>query len=105
VQQENLFLGKGFLPTQSFLLLPRFDYGHTIRLDIGLCSLSCQNKDNGWTNTLLRSINFKVNRYTTLLGGNTGNNGCWHFILKRVYYITNERKIIRRCYSWSQKKV
>jgi len=68
VQQENLFMDIGFLPTQLFLLLPRFDYGHTIGLDTGLCTLSCQNKDSGWTNTLLRSINFKVNRYATSLG-------------------------------------
>ena len=102
----------GFLPTQSLLLLPRFDYGHTIGLDTGLCSLSCQNKDNGWTSTLLRSINFKVNRYATSLcqirwqstsrsfarqqlGNftlNTQNNDCWRFVLKRVYYITTNEK-------------
>jgi len=68
VQQENLFMGIGFLPTQSFLLLPQFDYRHTIGLDTGLCILSCQNKDNGWTNTLLRWINLKVNHYATSLG-------------------------------------
>jgi len=37
VQQENVFLCLGFVPTQSFLLLPWFDYGHTIGLDIDLC--------------------------------------------------------------------
>jgi len=47
VQQENLFMGIGFLPTQSYLLLSWFDYGHTIGLDAGLCSLYCQNKGNG----------------------------------------------------------
>jgi len=35
VQQENLFLGIYFLPAQSFLLRPRFDYGHTAGLDQG----------------------------------------------------------------------
>jgi len=47
VQQEIIFLGIGFLSTQSFLLLPRFHYGHTVGLNIGLCSLPCQIKDNG----------------------------------------------------------
>ena len=36
---------------------------------------------------------------------NTRNNECWRFVLKRVDYITNERKMIRQCYSWSQRKV
>jgi len=35
----------------------------------------------------------------------TRNNECLRFVLKRVYYITNERKMIRQCYCWSQRKV
>jgi len=50
VQQENLFMGIDFLPIQSFLLLPWFDYGHTTGLDTGLCNLSWQ-KQRQWEPT------------------------------------------------------
>jgi len=56
VQQENLFMGIDFLPIQSFLLLPWFDYGHTTGLDTGLCNLSWQ-KQRQWVNQHTTQVN------------------------------------------------